>query len=142
MTAITFDSNTIWNKRGKPPVIRIDAGEQGRICFSTEAVKLLGLKEGMRITFRIYKEDKDIIYFYQQATGIPLKQMQVVKSGSMMAIYCRPMAKNLLAHFNYDQSGHKTFTLMADTVVMPDTSCCAWFILKNNIHKPIQWKRK
>jgi hypothetical protein len=142
MTAITFDANTTWNKRGKPPVVRIDAGRQGRLVFSVEAVKILGLKEGMRLCFRVYTNDEGIIYFYEQATGIPLRVMNEHKSGHQLAIYCRQLNKTLLAHFGYTTSIYKTFDLKNEQVLMPDTNCKAWFIVKENIHKPIQWKAK
>lgn len=139
---ITYDSNTSWNKRGKPPTVRIDGKEQGRICFSVAAVQQLGLQEGMRIAFRNYRQDNGVIYFYEQATGIPLKKMGTAKSGIMLAIYCRPLAEQMLKFFGFKTDKHKTIRLTKDKTPMPGTSCYAWMILKNNIHQPIQWRKK
>lgn len=138
----TYDSTTTWNKRGKPSLIRIESGNQGRIHFSVSAVNLLGLKEGSRIAFRCYKNDAGIIYFYEQATGIQLKKVHQCKSGISLAIYCRPLGEQMLKHFGYTKDTYKTFLLKADQVTMPGTNCQAWFITKENIHKPIQWRKK
>jgi len=143
MTPTVYDSSTIFNKRVKPPVIRIECGKNSRINFSCEAVKLLGLKEGMKLAFATYKEDRGIIYFYEQATGIPLKkEKNVIKNGIRLSIYCRPLTEQLIKHFGYTQDIKKTFKLTADRALIPGTIGKAWFILKENLHKPIQWKRK
>lgn len=140
MESTTYDINTIWNKRGKPPVVRIEAGKNARINFSVEAVKLLGLHEGMRLAFRTYKNDPGIVYFYEQATGLLLKKQMEGKSGIRLAIYCRPLAAQLIQHFGYKEDNNKTILLKADQVPMPGTKTKAWFINKDNLHKPIKWK--
>ena len=133
-------TNTIWNRRGKPPVVRIEAGRNARINFSVEAVKLLGLKEGMRIAFRIHGNDKGVIYFYEQATGLALKKQMQGKTGSRLAVYCRPLAKKLLQHFGYKVDTNKTFLISNETIRVDN--CSMWFINKENVHKPLQWKIK
>lgn len=138
MTITTFDKKTIWNKRGKPATVRIDHSAQGRIVFSVEAVKLLGLKEGMKIAFRHYSNDENIIYFYEQATGLRLNVSQKVQSGVMLAVYCRPLCERLLELLKCSSKRAATFQLTNDKVPMPDTSCMAWMIQKKKKHKPVK----
>ncbi|MGQ0740193.1 MAG: hypothetical protein ACT4OJ_14170 [Bacteroidota bacterium] len=142
MEYTTYDSNSIWNKRGKPATVRIDAGQQGRICFSVSAVKIMGLKEGMRLAFRTYNQDRGIIYFYEQATGVHLKKMGTAKSGIMLALFCRPLAEQLMKNLGFSTDIHKTIRLYNDMAQMPGTQTRAWMILKSNIHKPIKWRKE
>lgn len=131
-----FDATTIWNRRGKPPVVNIDA--KGRINFSVEAVKLIDIKAGQRISFRVHSHESDIIYFYLSATGIPLQQSAETKSGVRLSIYARALAKTLLHKFGY--TGHKTFLLTKNQVQIDN--CKMWFILKSNRHIPMRWKKE
>lgn len=131
-----LDNTNVWNKRGKPAVVNIDA--DGRVSFSVEAVKQLKLKEGMRIAFRIDHRDKGIIYFYEQATGIPLKASAETKSGIRLSIYCRPLAQKLLSFFGFREN--KSFDIDSNTVKFH--SCPMWFILKEKVHKPVQWRKQ
>jgi hypothetical protein len=140
MTFTEYTAKTIFNKRGKPSLLRIDAGSQGRIVFSVAAVSLLGLKEGCRLAFRTYQGDKGIIYFYEQATGIPLKKAAIKSNGISLAIYCRPLAEKILQHFEFTISKQKSFDITADQELLPGTKCKAWFILKSKIHIPIKRK--
>lgn len=142
MTVQTFDRSTIWNKRGKPATVRIDSGRQGRIVFSVEAVKLLGLKAGMRIAFRTYSTDERMVYFYEQATGMKLQVMQEVLSGQMMAVYCRPLCVSLLNHLGFNGSKPVTFDVKPAMAQMPETNCMAWMISRKNKHKPLKTTAK
>lgn len=96
-----YNRHTDFKKRGKPPIIRIDAHSgNARITISVEAVRLLKLKEGDALSFMTLKNDAENIYFYKdKIDGIPLKIDTDHKSGSNMAIYCRPLARKLLDHF-------------------------------------------
>lgn len=142
MTYTEYNSNTIFNKRGKPPVVRIECGKNARINFSVEAVKLLGLKEGMKLAFRTYKDDKLTAYFYEQATGIKLVAEKNNLKETRLAIYCRPLAQKLLEHFGFKGDCKKTFVLNTVRVPIPETKCNAWIIDKEKIHTPIQWRKK
>ena len=130
----TFDASTTWNRRGKPPVVNLST--YGHIRFSVEAVKLLNLKEGMKIAFRIDTRDAGIIYFYEQATGIPLRKGMNCKTGKRLEVYCRPLSLKLLNFFGFNT--RKTFKLTKEQSKIGN--CNMWFILKDNIHKPIKWK--
>ncbi len=133
-TISIYDSKTIWNRRGKPAVVQIS--RYGHIRFSVEAVKLLGLVQGERITFRTHSNDIGILYFYRQATGLPLRDGLKCKTGVRLEVYCRPLALKLLAFFDFKTS--KTFRISSEQLQYGNTKF--WFILKENIHKPIKWK--
>lgn len=100
MEVTFYNRHTDYKKKGKPPIIRIDAHSgNARIQISVEAVKLLKLKEGDCLTFMTLKNDKDTIYFYiDNKDGIPLKTANEHKSGIDMGVYCRPLARKLLDH--------------------------------------------
>jgi hypothetical protein len=133
----TFNINTIWNRRGKPPVVQIS--KWGHIRFSVEAVKLLCLKEGMKLSFTIDHRDKGIIYFYQSTQGMPLHCGAKTKTGERLEIYCRPLSLKLLSFFCF--SRNKTFRTTNEKITVPGATEKAWFILKDNIHKPLKWKK-
>lgn len=141
MIVTTFDKKELWNKRNKPATVRIDHSEQGRIVFSVEAVKLMGLKEGMRIQFRHYSTDGNIVYIYEQATGYRLQVTQRCQSGVNLAVFCRPLCTRLLEVLKCNPNKAGVFKMTADKVKMPDTNCDAWMIIKKNKHKPIKSKR-
>lgn len=142
MNYTDYNSDTIYNRRGKPATIRIDANNNGRIVFSTEAVKHLFLVEGMRICFRCYQHDKGIVYIYPQSNGLPLKKVSDNKSGTSLAVYCRPLGSELLQHLGFKQDKQKTFVITPAKVQMPGTNDYAWLIMKENVHKPVQWRTK
>lgn len=133
-----YDATTVWNKKGKPPLVNIDV--KGRISFSVEAVKLLGLKEGMKLAFRTHYDDKGCIYFYQQATGIPLRLQMTTKSGVRLQILCRGLPVKLLKFFGFKADANKSFTVQKETIKV--SNCQMWYILKENIHKPVQWRTR
>lgn len=136
----TFDATTIWNRRGKPPVVRIESGKNARINFSVEAVKLLDLKMTENLVFTIDSRDTGIIYFRKDAKkGLPLRLQMVGKSGCRLAVYCRPLAKRLLNHFGFTVDKEKTYVLTTDTSVIDGHEY--FFILKSNEHKPLQWRK-
>jgi hypothetical protein len=133
-TLKVYNSETIFKKRGKPPVVRIS---YGRIIFSVEAVNLLGLKSGDKLSFATNLKDKEIIYFKKDEKGIPLLVDFEGLGGIRLRICCRPLAKELLSFFLYNKA--KTFSVndeMADVYGEK-----MWFILKSNVHKPINWKK-
>lgn len=140
MSIEILNAETVFNKKGKPPIVFIESGRNARINFSVEAVKLLDLKEGMRISFILLNKDKEIIYFYEdEKTGIPLKLQMDAKSGKRLAISCRPLARKLNEHFGYGDA-QKTFLLTKDKSEVEGKKM--WFILKSKQHKPIQWRKK
>lgn len=132
-----YDATTVWNKKGKPPLVNIDV--KGRISFSVEAVKLLGLKEGMKLAFRIHSNDRGCIYFYQQATGIPLRLQMTARSGVRLQVLCRGLPVKLLKSFDYKADTNKSFRVTNDKVKI--LNCEMWVILKENIHKPVKWRK-
>lgn len=100
MEATIYNRHTTFNKRGKPPIMRVDAHSgNARIQISVEAVKLLGLKEGDCLTFVTIENEKELIYFFiDNKNGIPLRKANEHKSGFDMGIYCRALARRLLDH--------------------------------------------
>jgi hypothetical protein len=132
-----YNRHTVFNKRGKPPVIRLDASMQNaRITFSVEAVRLLNFKKGDCLTFFTMKEETDIIYFYvDNKNGIPMKQEEGLKSGVRMGVYCRELARNLVKHFGIN--GSRSFILSDVTINFAEQKC--FFIDK---HKPYAGRYK
>ncbi len=123
MEAIIYNRHTDYNKRGKPPIIRIDAHSgNARIQISVEAVKLLKLKEGDALTFITLPKDKDSIYLYlDNKDGIPLKLTNEHKSGVDMGIYCRPLARKLLDHFGINSM--RSFIVTDGVVEVMNRKC-------------------
>lgn len=135
-----LNNTTIFNKKGKPPILFIESTNNARIRFSVEAVKLLQLKEGMRISFALLEQEREMIYFYEDAAnGMQLTKLSDGKSGFALAMYSRPLARKLLAQFHYKDT-HKTFTVTKDTTEVAGIKM--WFINKFKQHTPIQWRRK
>lgn len=129
-----YNEQTVFNKRGKPPCIRFS---NFRIEFSCELVKLLGLKEGDKISFYTDPKDKDIIFFGKSKNGLSLKQAVMLKNGVRLHICCRPLIVKLLSHFGL--SNNKTFRISNETTDFYGEKL--WFILKDKVHKPIQWRK-
>lgn len=132
---LVFDATSVINKRCKPPVVRVS---YGRVIFSVEAVKLLGLKVGDKISFVMNEKDKDIIYFKKDTNGLPLMTDFIGLTGERLRICCRPLAQTILSFFSYQQS--KTFSVSAELADVYGEKM--WFILKSGLHKPIKWRRK
>lgn len=131
-----LDSSTAWNKRGKRPVMRF--GKTGIISFSIEAVHLLSLKPGMRISFLLHKEDKGIIYFYQHKDGVPLLVGNATKSGTRLHVCGREIAKKCMTFFGF--TDNKTFDITEEKISINGVD--AWFIQKKGLHKPIKWRKE
>lgn len=136
MTYEIYNAETIWNRKGKPPVVRICP--QGHIRFSVEAVKLLGLKKGMCLTFVTNPIDNGTIYFYADTKGLPLTSEVELKTGSRLEVCCRPLTKKLLSFLGF--SKNKTFSLTSDTTPIME-GVKAWIICKSKCHTPVKWKR-
>lgn len=134
MTEI-FNANTIWNKTGKPPLVQVD--KLGRIGFSVEAVKLLGLNPADKLSFKIDYCDSNIIYFFvDNKNGIKLNAITFNRNtGVRLELYCRPLTKKLLDFFGFKDN--KTFDVSSDKV-----DGKYWFILKDRVHRPIKWRKK
>lgn len=132
-----YNRHTVFNKRGKPPVIRLDASKSNaRITFSVEAVRLLGFKISDCITFIALEKEKDIIYFYiDNVDGIPMKSEVGFKSGMRMGVYCRPLARQLVKHFGI--SGCRSFIISDHKTSYAGIPC--FFI---NKHKPYAGRYK
>ena len=132
-----FTKHTVFNRRGKPPVVRLS--KSGHIRFSVTACKNLDIKEGDCICFMIDARDVGIVYFYKDnKNGMPLKYCTKGKDGiNGLQICCRPMAMKILAFFN--MNGNRTFDVSSETTKTCDKEM--WFIIKENIHKPIKWKK-
>lgn len=137
MTYEIYNSETIWNRKGKPPVVRICP--QGHIRFSVEAVKLLGLKKGMALTFVTNPIDTGTIYFYPDIKGLPLTSEVELKTGSRLEVCCRPLTKKLLSFLGFTKN--KTFSLTAETTPIME-GVNAWLVSKSKCHTPVKWKTK
>lgn len=131
-----FTRHTHWNRRGKPPVMRLS--RTGHIRLSVEAVKILGLQKGDRISFIIDKRDNGIFYFYvDKENGMPLKFCTRGKGQvDGLQICCRPLSQKLLDHFGYKDP--KTFDISSEK--SESGRGLMWFVLKEKVHKPIKWK--
>lgn len=137
MNTEVLNIKTYWNRRGKPPVFRIS--KNGHIRFSVEAVKLIGIKEGDKLTFVIHKNDPGILYFHiDNINGFKLKIGGKYQSGYYLQILCRPLSLRLLSHFNITKN--ETFDITNDKTRVNDNE--AWFVLKSNKHIPIKWRKQ
>lgn len=137
MTYEIFNKETSWNKRGKPPVVRIS--QSGHIRFSVEAVKVLGIAKDTPISFLIDKRDDDVIYFFiDKDKGMPLVDCTFAQSGTGLQICCRPLSFRLLDFLG--QKKNVTFGVTKDTCDVFEKKM--WFLRKDRIHKPIKWKRQ
>lgn len=130
-----YNKETVWNKRGKRPVIQFN--KYGHIRFSVEAVKLLGLKEKMTISFMTSPADVGVIYFFSDKKGMALRRGNGTKSGIRLEIICRPLVLKLLNFFSYETN--KTFDITSETIKINDR--LSWFILKEKLHRPIKWRK-
>lgn len=135
-TVQEFNQETIFNRTGKPPMVNFS---HFRIEFSVAAVKLLGLKPGDRISFFTDAKDNGIIFFGKTKNGLSLRSTsEQLKTGVRLQICCRPLIVKLLSHFGV--SKNKTFRISNETTDLYGQQM--WFILKDKIHKPIQWRKK
>lgn len=135
---IEFNSETVWDRRGKPSTIRIT--KHGHIRFSVNAVKKLGIKEGGRLSFFVDPRDVGIIYFRNDKKGIPLIKCTNGKNGiDGLQLCCRPLSLTLLKSFGLKDS--KTFDLTEETTDHEKYGKL-WIILKEKIHKPVKWRTK
>lgn len=131
-----FTKETVWNRRGKPPVVRIS--KYGHIRFSVEAARLLGLKIDDKISFMIDNRDIGVFYFFRDEKGMPLKFCTRGNDGVCgLQICCRPLGQRLLNYFGFKDN--KTFGVSCETVNRKDV--VMWFVLKDKIHRPIKWKK-
>jgi len=133
-----YNADTVFNKKGKPATVSLD-WNCGRINFSCNAVRLLGLKEGMRVTFETKENEPDLIYFYEDAKGIPLKLYGVHWEGVSLSIFCRPLSRILLSHFKLKKN--TTFDVTAQTINLQDRLKPVWFIDKWKKHEPVKWRK-
>lgn len=136
MSFTIYNKKNVYNKRGKPALLRFS--KYGHIQFSFAASKLLELKEGMKISFMTDSRDKSIIYFFEDESGLALREVNNGKRNKGMQICCRSLSLRLLDFFGYKDN--KSFDVKADTLLVNDRK--AWFILKENVHKPIQWRKR
>lgn len=134
---IVFNKETSWNRRGKPPVLRIS--RNGHIRFSVEAIRILGLKLGDTISFMIDERDCKIFYFFRDVKGMPLKHCTKGKDGVCgLQVCCRPLGQKLLDYFGF--KGNKTFDITKEQCITERGKM--WFVLKEKIHVPIKWRRE
>ncbi len=132
-----FNKETIWDKRAKPPVVRIS--KHGHVRFSVEAVKLLGITKDTPITFMIDPRDHDIVYFYiDKEKGLPLVNNNKSLSGVGLQICCRPMAIRILRYFSMKNGGSFDITNDKCSTVHGEM----WFIRKDKTHIPVKWRKK
>ena len=131
-----YNRQTTWDDRRKPAIVRISG--RGFIHFSVEAVKLLNLKEGMKLVFLTDDKDRDIILFYQHESGIPLRITAKMKKNNAvrLSILCRPLSLKLLTFLKLKQS--TSIRITTDIIKTNGKKC--WFINKNFIHIPTKWK--
>ncbi len=131
-----YNRQNTWDDRSKPAIVRLSG--RGFIHFSVEAVKLLKLKEGMTLIFRVDDQDPNIILFHEHKSGIPLRvTAKLKKTGHVrLSILCRPLSLKLLAFLKLRQS--TSIRLTAETVKAGDKQY--WFISKDFIHIPTKWK--
>ena len=133
-----FDKETVWNKRGKPPVLRIS--DNGFIRFSGKAVEILGITKETKISFMIDKRDDDLIYFYvDDVKGLPLAEINKTIKGNGYQVCCRQLAKRLLKFLKGGKYKNVTFDVVNEKCETPNGSM--WFVKTSSIHKPIKWKK-
>ncbi len=133
-TMEVFNSETLIRRNRKPPVVRVS---YGRVIFSVEAVRELGLNEGDKLSFVTNPKDRDIIYFKKDEKGVPLAVDFKGLTGTRLRICCRPLAEKILSFFFCKSA--KTFSITKDTADMYGEKM--WFILRIGVHKPIKWRK-
>lgn len=132
-----LNKETVWNKRGKPPVLRIS--KNGHIRLSSKAVEILGIEIGSKLSFMIDSRDKGVIYFYcDEEKGIPLVEINKHLSGNGYQVCCRQLALKLLSFIGI--KNNVTFDVTAEKCETPHGSM--WFVQKDKIHTPIKWRKK
>lgn len=131
-----FNKETSWNRRGKPPVLRISYN--GHIRFSVEAIKMLGFKLGDTISFMIDPRDNNVFYFFKDEKGMPLKHCTRGKDGVCgLQVCCRPLGQKLLNYFGFKEN--KTFDITNE--VCDTIKGKMFFVLKEKVHRPIKWRK-
>jgi hypothetical protein len=125
---LIFDANTAWNKRGKPAIVNLDM--QGRITFSVEAIKLLGLKVNEKLVFALQQDDNEMIYYYRGDTGIPLRVSKQNINIQRLGIYCRPMVEKLLGHLGLKKN--RSFPVRKETTIFQGKE--VWFLQKDDLY--------
>lgn len=131
-----LNAHTIYNQRKKPALVQFN--KVGQLRFSVEAAKEIGISEEDKITFVLDERDEGIIYFYKDKDGLPIRKELDTKTGARYVVCCRPLISKLLAFFKY--TGNKSFKVSGETADLYGKQ--TFFILKDNIHKPIQWRKK
>lgn len=133
-TLEVLNRETLIRRNRKPPVVRVS---YGRVIFSVEAVRELGLKEGDKISFVTNPKDMDIIYFKKDERGVPLAVDFNGLTGTRLRICCRPLAEKILSFFSFKSS--KTFSVTNNLADMYGEKM--WFLLRLGVHKPIKWRK-
>ena len=120
-----LNEDTVSREKTKPPVIRLS---YGKILFSIEAVKLLGLKSGDKISFVIDKRDYGVIYFKKDSKGFRLTLDLAGQTGDRLRLCCRPVYKKILEHFGINSA--RTYHVSSEQADVYGEKM--WFILKSN----------
>jgi hypothetical protein len=132
-----LDTTSNWNIIGKPSMVRV--ARNGIIRFSVLAVKNLGLRLGMKLSFMLPKDDNEIIYIYEDEKGLELNVGNVGKNGASLHCCGRHHAQRMLEHLKINDK-YKTFDISKVTTEVNGKKC--WFIQKHKIHRPIISRNK
>lgn len=132
-----FNKETIWNRRGKPPVLRFS--QNGHIRFSVEAIRILGLSKDTPISFMIDRRDEDVVYFFvDKENGMPLWDCTKGKNGVGLQVCCRPLALKVLSFMGLKKN--ITFDITTDKCKTQNGEM--WFVRKDKIHQPVIWRKE
>lgn len=122
-----FSHHRSTDGRNKPPVVCFD--RKGRVSFSVAAVQLLKLEEGTKLKFVFDPREKDMIYFYQDADGLPLKVTYTeTKKKIRLNITSKGLVWNMLEFFDCKNKS-MSFPVKKETVKL-NTGVTAWFVRK------------
>lgn len=131
-----LNRETISSKKIKPPTIQIF--KDGQIRFNCQTVKMLNFTETDKIEFCINSLDPNIIFFRKSEKGIGLSK-EITIGGQMRLLLCsRPLVRRLMTFFSLAKS--ETFSVTNETTKINGDN--HWFIMKDKMHKPIEWKKK
>lgn len=120
-----LNEETVSREKTKPAVIRLS---YGKVLFSIEAVKLLGLKSGDKISFVIDKRDCGVIYFKRDSKGFKLTLDLAGQTGDRLRLCCRPVYKKILEHFGANSA--RTYFVSGEKADVYGEKM--WFILKSS----------
>jgi len=109
----------------KPPTLALDI-YKNTFCFSVEAVKITGLKDGDKITFSYDTEDPGIMYFYKCPVGFKLRKIKTSSGALRLKAVNSPAMSEIVEFLGLQKN--TSFKIKSITTTFNGRQ--AWFITK------------